>query len=195
LILGGPVELRHRLESVKILPDHGANDPDLYGFITAAAVGRIEVQSPQRPRAYCLAVTSEGNHWRGRPSSWSAKIDDLAYGDGEDQRLITISGGNIQAFYPAAEYLDQNDTAAIEDPAQAWNALTVGAVTEKCTITHRDFQEWNIMATAGDLSPCSRTSVSWDDDWPIKPDVVSEGGNHGVDPATGAGDHLDDLAL
>ncbi len=195
LVANGPVELRHRLESVKILPDHGANDPDLYGYITATAVGRTEVQAPERPRAYCLAVTSEGDHWRGRPSSWSAKVDDLAYGDGEDQRLITISAGNIRTYYPAGEYLDQNDTAAIENPAQAWNALTVGAATDKVTITHPDFQGWEVMATAGDLSPCSRTSVNWNHDWPIKPDVVFEGGNHGIDPATGAGDHVDDLAL
>ena len=195
LVSSGQVELLHRLESVKILPDRGPSDPDLYGYITETAVGRIEVQSPQRPRAYCLAVTSEEDHRRGRPSSWSAKIDDLAYGDGDDQRLIMISAGNIRAFYPAAEYLDQNDTAAIENPAQAWNALTVGAITEKCIITHLDFQGWEVMATAGDLSPGSRTSVNWDDNWPIKPDVVFEGGNHGVDPATGAGDHLDDLAV
>jgi hypothetical protein len=189
------VELHHRLESVKILPDHGNNDPNLYGYMSTTAVGRIEVQSPQRARAYCLAITSEGDSWGGRPSSWSAKIDDLAYGDGDDQRLIVISAGNIQTYYPAAEYLVQNDTASIESPAQAWNALTVGAVTEKCTITHPDFQGWGVMAEAGDLSPCSRTSVIWDNDWPIKPDVVFEGGNNGVDPATGAGDHLDDLAL
>jgi hypothetical protein len=148
-----------------------------------------------RRRAYCLAVTSAGDYWRGRPSSWSAKIDDLAYGDGEDQRLIVISAGNIGTYYPEAEYLDQNDTAGIESPAQAWNALSVGAVTEKCTITDPDFAGWQVMAPAGDLSPCSRTSVGWHHDWPIKPDVVFEGGNHGVDPATGNGDHLDDLAL
>lgn len=195
LLVNGPIELHHRLESVKILPDHGANDPDLYGHITATAVGRIEVQSPDRPRSYCLAVTSEGDHWRGRPSSWSAKIDDLAYGDGEDQRLIVVSAGNIRSSYPAAEYLDQNDTAAIENPAQAWNALTVGAVTEKCTITEPDFVGWSAMASASDLSPCSRTSVGWNHDWPIKPDVVCEGGNLGIDPTNGTGDHLDDLAL
>ena len=189
------VELLHRLESVKILPDRGTSDPDLYGYIIETAVGRIEVQSPQRPRVYCLAVTSEGDHWRGRPSSWSAKIDDLAYGDSDDQRLIIISAGNIRAFYPAREYLDQNDTATIENPAQAWNALTVGAITEKCIITHPDFQGWGVVATAGDLSPRSRTSVNWDDDWPIKPDVVFEGGNYGVNPATGGADHLDDLAI
>ena len=195
LIGNGTVELSHRLESIKILPDFGANDPSLYGYITAAAMGRAEVQAPQRPRAYCLAVTSEDDHWRGRPSSWSAKLDDLAYGDGTDQRLIIVSAGNIKMFYPATEYLQQNDTAAIENPAQTWNALTVGAITEKCTITHPDFTGWQVMAPAGDLSPSSRTSVSWENDWPIKPDVVFEGGNHGVDPATGDGDHLDDLAL
>ena len=190
-----PVELIHRLESIKILPDHGANDPDLYGHITAAAVGCAEVQAPERRRAYCIAVTSEGDHLRGRPSSWSAKIDDLAYGDGDDQRLVVISAGNIRTFYPSGEYLDQNDTAGIESPGQAWNSLTVGAVTEKCTITHPDYAGWTVMASSGDLSPSSRTSVGWHHDWPIKPDVVFEGGNQGVDPGTGRGDHLDDLVL
>jgi hypothetical protein len=195
LVGNGPVELSNRLESVKILPDNGANDPDLYGYITAAAVGRAEVQAPARPRAYCLAVTSDGDYWRGRPSSWSAKIDDLAYGEGEDQRLIVVSAGNIGTYYPAQEYLNQNDTAGIESPAQAWNALTIGAITEKCTITDASFQGWSAMAPAGDLAPSSRTSVPWHHEWPIKPDVVLEGGNQGVDPASGDGDHLDDLAL
>ena len=189
------IELFHRLESVKILPDHEENKPSLYGHITATAVGRVEVQAPERRRAYCLAVASGGDYWRGRPSSWSAKIDDLAYGDGENQRLIIISAGNIGTYYPAAEYLNRNDTTGIESPAQAWNALTVGAITERRTITHPDFSEWKAMAPSGDLSPCSRTSVSWNDDWPIKPDVVFEGGNYGVDPVTGISDHLDDLAL
>src|SRR5581483_9692008 len=60
----GPIELAHRLESVKILPDHGGNHPDLYGHITATAIGRAEVTAPQRRRAICLAVTAEGDHWR-----------------------------------------------------------------------------------------------------------------------------------
>ena len=158
-------------------------------------MGQAEVEAPQRRRVYCLAVTSEGDHWRGRPSSWSAKLDDLAYGDGEDQRLIVVSAGNIRTFYPCAEYLNQKDTAAIESPAQTWNSLTVGAVTDKCTVTHPDFAGWQAMAPKGDLSPCSRTSVSLHHDWPIKPDVVLEGGNHGVDPRIGEGDHLDDLSL
>ncbi|KUO62638.1 MAG: hypothetical protein APF80_15855 [Alphaproteobacteria bacterium BRH_c36] len=191
----GPIELATRLESVKILPDTGANEPDLYGHITASAIGRAEVQAPERRRAYCLAVTADGDFWRGRPSSWSAKLDDLAYGDGEDQRLLVVSAGNIGSFFPATDYPDRNDTCGIESPAQAWNVLTVGAMTERCTITDNSYAGWTVMAPAGDLSPSSRTSVAWHHDWPIKPDIVFEGGNHGVDPATGEGDHLDDLSL
>jgi len=191
----GPVQLTHRLESVKILPDHGANDPDLYGHITATAIGRIEVNAPDRPRAICLATTSGGDHWRGRPSSWSASLDNLAYGDGADQRLIVVSAGNIRDALPAADYLNRNDVSPIESPAQAWNALTVGACTDKCNITSAGYNGWQPMGAAGDLSPRSRTSVSWQQDWPIKPDVVLEGGNLGIDPATGHGDDIDDLAL
>lgn len=195
LIANGPIAPVHRLESVKILPDRGQNDPDLYGHITASAVSVAEIRAPERPRVFCMAVTADGDHWRGRPSSWSAKVDDVAYGEGSDQRLIAISAGNILDKYSAAEYLDQNDASGVESPAQAWNALTVGAVTERCNITDATYAGWAAMAPAGDLSPCSRTSLTFNDDWPIKPEVVFEGGNHGVDPTTGMGDHVDDLAL
>ena len=191
----GAVQLTHRLKSVKILPDRGANDPDLYGHITASAIGRAEVNAPDRPRAICLATTSGGDHWRGRPSSWSASLDNLAYGDGTDQRLIIVSAGNIREALPAADYLNRNDVSPIESPAQAWNALTVGACTDKCNITRAAYHGWEPMGAAGDLSPRSRTSVSWQHDWPIKPDVVLEGGNLGIDPATGQADDIDDLAL
>jgi hypothetical protein len=191
----GRVELSHRLESVKILPDRGGNDPDLYGHITATAISRAEITASERPRAVCLAITSAGDHWRGRPSSWSASLDNLAYGNGTDQRLIVVSAGNIRDALPAADYLNRNDVSPIESPAQAWNALTVGACTEKCNITSATYNGWHPMGAAGDLSPRSRTSVSWQQDWPIKPDLVLEGGNLGIDPANGHGDDIDDLAL
>ncbi len=191
----GPVELAHRLESVKILPDHGGNDPDLYGHITASAISRAEVTAPQRPRAVCLSVTAEGDHWRGRPSSWSATLDNLAYGNGTDQRLIIVSAGNIRDRIPANDYINRNDVTPIESPAQAWNALTVGACTEKVNIVSAGYHGWEPMGTAGDLSPRSRTSVVWQQEWPIKPDLVLEGGNLGIDPANGHGDDIDDLAL
>jgi hypothetical protein len=189
-----PVPLTHCLESIKILPDRGQNDPDLYGHITAEAIARAEITAPARRRVVCLAVTSEGDHWCGRPSSWSAKLDDLACGEGDHSRLIVVSAGNIRVRMTPADYLDRNDLSAIESPAQAWNALTVGAFTEKTTIVQASYRDWQPLGQAGDLSPCSRTSVLCGV-WPIKPDVVFEGGNLAIDPATGAGDHIDDLAL
>src|SRR5690606_8556604 len=37
------VVLKHRLESVKILPPRGSNSPDVYGTVTAEAASRVEV--------------------------------------------------------------------------------------------------------------------------------------------------------
>ncbi len=195
LATSGPVPLRHRLESVKILPDRGANDPDLYGAITAQAIYAAEIVAPQRPRAVCLAITSPGDDWRGKPSSWSAELDALAFGEGEAQRLIVVSGGNIRTSVKPADYPARNDTTPIESPAQAWNVLTVGAYTEKITVADQDYAGWTAFAPAGDLMPTSRTSVNWNWEWPLKPDVVLEGGNLAIDPASGAGDNVDDLAL
>lgn len=191
----GQLVLRHRLESVKVLPDHGANDPDLYGAITAQSISRAEIEAPHRPRAVCLAITSEGDDWRGRPSSWSAALETLAFGADNAPRFIAVSAGNIQGEIHRDNYPARNDATPIESPAQAWNALTVGAFTEKDTITYPMFHGWAAMTGVGDIMPRSRTSVSWNHDWPLKPDVVFEGGNVGVDPATFIGDHIDDLAL
>jgi len=88
------VELTHRLESVKILLDQGENDPKLYGAITRDAVSQAEISAPNRKRSVCLAVTSDIDTSRGRPSSWSAAIDQLCFGDENSKRLLLISAGN-----------------------------------------------------------------------------------------------------
>src|SRR5690606_2660736 len=119
--------LTHRLESVKILPNSGANEPELYGAITAHGIAQAEVQAPERSRVICLAVTSPNGTAAGRPSSWSAEIDRLCYGEDGFRRLIVVSAGNIRDILLQDEYLDRNDIESIDSPAQAWNAITVGA--------------------------------------------------------------------
>jgi hypothetical protein len=84
------------------------------------------------------------------------------------------------------QYPTVNDLSEIESPAHAWNALTVGGVTELTRITDPTRNGWVSFAIAGDLSP-STTTATWNDSWPIKPDVVMEAGNLGVDPADGIG--------
>lgn len=188
------VALQHRLETVKILPRRGQNPPALYGAITATGVARVESQAPRRPRVFCMAVTSDVGMGRGRPSSWSAAIDQLAYGDGGDRRLFVLAAGNIRDNVTASDYPDQNDLAEAENPSQAWNALVAGAYTDKITIDHPDYRGWDPVAPAGDLCPTSRTSGVWDRQWPIRPDIVFEGGNQAHD-GTNAPVPIDDLQL
>jgi Subtilase family len=194
LVGGGAIVLTHRLESVKILPPNGVahNEPDLYGAITAEAIARAEIQAPNRRRAIALAVTSE-NSMRGKPSSWSSAIDQLCF-DIDNRRLIILSAGNIRVDLMPADHLARNDLESVEDPAHAWNALTVGAFTEKVDIVDPTLVGWTAIATTGELSPRSRTSVTWDRQWPVKPDVVFEGGNLATDGVL-PGDPVDDLQL
>jgi len=191
LASSGPIQLRHVLESVKILPPIGQNPPELYGAITAEATSRVEVQAPERNRCFSMAVTATDERDRGQPSSWSAAIDALAAGRAFDsttqglvyidnggdpvRRLLLVSAGNVGAL--EVEHLDRSDVDSIHDPAQAWNALTVGAFTEKAIVQDPKWNGWQPVAPAGDLSPWSTTGVVFADAWPTKPDVVLEGGN------------------
>lgn len=192
----GQLHLRHRLESVRILPNKHEPDHEVlaYGDVTAQAVSLPEVTSVRR-RVFCMPVTTKADAADnpGEPTLWSATVDALAVGtsvvrdgnelrlltspDPEAARLIIVSAGNVDNY--AAEHLDQSDASAARDPAQAWNALTVGAYTEM-TVVPSDpaYAGWVVLAGAGDLSPHSRTSLLYGQrPWPIKPDVVLEGGN------------------
>jgi hypothetical protein len=141
-----------------------------------------------------MAVTSDVGLARGRPSSWSAAVDQLCYGGGDRRRLIVLAAGNLRGDIKAADYPDRNDLEEIESPSQAWNPIVFGACTDKITINHPDYWGWLPVAPSGDLSPASRTSGIWDRQWPIKPDVVFEGGNFAYDGVNTAS-AIDDLQL
>jgi hypothetical protein len=193
LASGAPVQMRYRLESVKILPPVGGNPPELYGAITAQAVSRPEINAPERPRVFSMAVTATDERDRGQPTSWSAAIDALAVGRVFDpatqglvyldeleesaRRLFILSAGNVAPDHFQEDHLGRSDLEAVHDPAHAWNALTVGACTEKSAIGDPAWNGWSPLAPPGDLSPWSTTSVTFQDSWPIKPDVVCEGAN------------------
>ena len=171
------VNLLHRLESVKILPRKGANDPPDYGPITVGAMALARYVSPHTQRVYCMAVTAPGNdQWR--PTLWSAAIDQAASGVLDDQRqLVIISGGNLREDV-GKNYPYENHVSSVEDPAQSWNALTVGGYTNLAWIQEEGLEGYTPIAKPGTLSPGSRTSLCWGDEpWPYKPDVVFEGGN------------------
>ncbi|WP_208865957.1 S8 family peptidase [Kitasatospora cheerisanensis] len=208
LVAAERIHLRHRLESAKILPPPPAfNEPDVYGLVVAKAVDRVEIQAPRRRRVFSMAVTAghdtpngESVSNYGQPTSWSSAIDALAYGHSIDSatdsgqvvirtqeaeahpRLFVVSAGNIFPF--DLDHLTRSDVEPVEDPAQAWNVLTVGAFTERDDMSEAPagFNGWRPLAPRGELSPHSRTSVAFSRTWPVKPEVVFEGGNAAASP-------------
>lgn len=199
LSIPGVIQLRHRLESVRIFNQNHPHDPDLYGDVTAQATSRIEIAEPMRTRrAFALTITSDQSRDEGFPSSWSAALDQICSGaeePGRPSRLLFVSAGNT-AENGRKNYPDHNQIQGVEDPAQSWNAVSVGAYTEKARITSQEFCDWNPVANAGLLSPASRTSAIWADrSWPIKPDFVMEGGNQAFNPKNGDPEDIDDLML
>jgi hypothetical protein len=183
-----PWEQNHRLESIRVLDPAHPHEPENYGSITLQAVSIPDIANPQRKRVFALAITAPGPD-DGRPTAWSAAVDAAAYGDEEDgssKRLIVVSAGNVQPDANFA-YPDDNRNTPIEDPAQAWNAVTVGAMTHRDRVEESDPESRRLVRIArpGDLSPFSRTSCEWHDHWPLKPEIVMEGGNAAFHPEHG----------
>lgn len=179
------VILSHSLESVKILPPNGNNPEDLFGVITKECVARAELLGIDKTRFFNMAVTSRSIKIKeGEPSSWSASIDQTAFGNEEakePKRLFFISAGNI-VYAETKNYPDSNELNSVQNPAQAWNCITVGAFTEKIDIEKTKYPELEVIAEKGELSPTSTTSLVWNEsDWPIKPEIVMEGGNYAKD--------------
>lgn len=175
-----PVKVSHRLESAKIIPDVGANPHHLLGAMTRRGVNAAESQGVRRRTFTLASTTEEDTPHDGAPTSWSSEIDQLTAGiSGETQvqRLMLISAGNTnQNLFTNVDYLAVCDDPQheLESPAHSWNAICIGAYTDKNMLPQGEAGA--AVAPIGDLSPSSRTA-SWSSHWPIKPEVVLEGGN------------------
>lgn len=192
------ISIEHRLESVKILPDvPGAMGAFSFenGDLMIRASNVVETVAPDRRRVYCLAVTTTEESVAGNPTSLSSVLDTLCHDVDGKGRLIVVSAGNIRSQLAAGQYLQLNDDSPVLNPAHSWNALTVGAITENDSIHDPNYSGWRPIAPSGDLTPSSRTSVKWRDALPVKPDVVAEGGNFGVDGQGKVKKYIPDLSL
>lgn len=200
---GSRLQIFNRLESVTIIPpeSHEPTARDLWGTVSATAVALVESKDSTRRRVFFSAVNSAESSVGGAPTSWSASIDALSFGHQIDvqsgelvflnerpspPRLFILAAGNVDTtlFFNTADpdHLAISDLEGIREPAQSWNALTVGAAT---FLTPED-EGWNAISQPGELSPYSSTSVTFDSQWPVKPEVLAEGGNGRVNEA---GDH------
>lgn len=175
------ISIPYRIESSKILRNQ-ENDPELYGAITAQGILFNEIENSDKDRSICMAVTTDATD--GHPTSWSGAIDEIVAGvnifgaDNEDKRLMLISAGNVKlSEFRDIKYPDVNINSYVQNPGQSWNALTVGAYNSKIQIDDTDFLGSQPVADVGELSPYSSTSVLWDNKWPIKPEILMDGGN------------------
>lgn len=187
----------HIVESSKILPPPPEVNPKrLWAHYTSQGISLAEIQAPDRKRIVCMAVNSDDEPSRGRPTSWSGQIDELASGyNDEIRRLFILSAGNIEDSADWKAFPERNLICEVQDPAQSWNGLTVGAFTNMTRIKDPTLALYQPIAEAGNLSPSSSTSYTWPHrKWPIKPEVLFEGGNIARGPNDSIFD-TDDLKL
>jgi hypothetical protein len=185
------------MEGVKIVapPGQRPDDEKIAGAYTAQGVAVVEANAPERRRVCSIATSLEGVT-DGRPSSWSAELDALAFGrdnGGVLRRLFCISAGNVpQQNWP--DYPTANELAPIQNPGQSWNCLCAGSYTKLVDVAPQN-DGYRPIARPGRIAPTSRTSVLWKAEWPHKPDVVLEGGNAGFEAATNSALTLSELSL
>ncbi|MCI0578160.1 MAG: S8 family peptidase [Chloroflexi bacterium] len=154
---------------------------------------------PNQCRIFNLSVGAEPHRVDKLQSSWSEAIDNLS---AENDVLFVVATGNVQLHevdqlsreigtYPI--YL-LDGRARLRDPAQAMNALTVGAFSEYDVVPVTARQNHQPVARANHPAPFTRTNLQ---DSPIvKPDVIEAGGNLSYDALTQSyNDRIRELAI
>ncbi|MFO0631186.1 MAG: S8 family peptidase, partial [Polyangiales bacterium] len=181
-----PLPLTHRLESVKIRAAKDPQPEDHWGRITVEGIAAVEEEQPFARRVFSMAISADDGRDVGSPSAWSGALDATTCGvaDGSPGRLIVLAAGNLRGHAQGSEYPTRNMVEGLCDPAQAYNALTVGADTELVAVDDPTLPSYAALASHGALSPFSRTAVIWPGTrHPSKPDVVFEGGNLALGPS------------
>ncbi len=178
ILSDGDIKISYDIESCRIISPRDDHDRELYGSLTYYAVYEAEDKIGIQNRVISMAITADHDGVTGQPTSWSSEIDQISF-SGDHKRMFVISAGNIRGEDVSIDYERNVNNHSIEDPGQSWNALTVGAYTNKVEIAEHSYRDWTALSRAGDICPTSRTSNSWE--WrheaPIKPDIVEEGGN------------------
>lgn len=106
-----PIEVAHRIESVKIIPDgdSDANDPELYGDITRQAIYLSEIENPQVNRVICLAITSDKYNTDDSRVNMIIQGELSPYTRLEDQRIGTNEMHIYELPWPKEELLSLGD--------------------------------------------------------------------------------------
>lgn len=188
-IEGGSAVAPHWLQSSRLLVQPGVGlaadeNYEKWPVLTLGAIRSAEGADPRpRDRVFVLAITRtmQDPPLEGlEPTLWSHAVDQIAYHDGHG-RLLVVSAGNAryeQWLALAEQHPQLQLSEKIHQPAQAANALTVGAFTNRVILpTSKEYAETDVVAKLpGGISPFTSTGIPGSE-WAIKPDVVMEGGN------------------
>lgn len=169
------IKATHKIESGRILPPRGTNPEELYGAITLGTISNLIIDRPESQRVYSLAVTNKDYKCEGYPTSWSATIDNFCYENSQTSSdIFIISAGNADNFQK--DYWSNARLTKVQDPAQAWNAITVGSCTKLYDVTN--IPNPVICSKFKDINPTTSSSHNWEwVDAPFKPEILCEGGN------------------
>lgn len=169
------IYVRHALSSVKIFEKDYETAKEFYGAVIEEAIDKA---SNMGAAIQCMAITDERSY-DGTATSSSAALDESIYHQGACDRLVIISAGNIETeSVDHDNYIESCKANAVKSPAQAWNALTVGAYTEKTVI---EDESYTPLSAPGGVSPFSCSSYPWYGKR-NKPEIVMEGGNVAYHP-------------
>lgn len=186
VISRGRAKASHWLQAIK-LTAAGAESREesaraTWPPITVQAVERAEASGmPVGHRVFAMAVTADLEPLV--PTTWSQALEQIAYNDGKG-RVFCVSAGNADSrdVGNIAGYPQLNLIQSIQDPAQAWNALTIGAFTAFSELPKEDrYRGYSAVAPAGGISPHSTAKPTEATHVPNKPDLVMEGGNVAFD--------------
>ncbi|MGY2084228.1 S8 family peptidase [Blastococcus sp. SYSU DS0539] len=173
-IVAESITPEHWLVAIRLLDD-SADGVELWAERQTLAVQLAESYAEGREVVHNVSIGAY-NPRPGQRTSWSVSIDQAAWNEGRG-RLLVVAAGNASAIADPALYPSTNLAEVHEQPAQAWNALTVGAVTDLTTLTATDVSLGAPppLAQPGQLSPYTTTAPPGN--LPIKPEIVMEGGN------------------
>lgn len=166
-------QITNELASVKMYHDDKTSETEQEhkASVTLNAIDRC---SDMGVDIMMSSVTAEDS-LKGSASATSAAIDKKLFESGGD-KLLMLSAGNRRNDI-GFEYPFFIDTEPIQDPAQAWNVITVGAMTRKVAVKDPEMKGVRIVAQAGGPSPITTSSSLWGDSNTVKPEIVMEGGN------------------
>lgn len=185
----GSADATHWLQSSRLLVEPGmglssAEHYEKWPILTEQAVHTAEAADERvRNRAFVLAVTrtmQEPPLDGLAPTLWSQALDQIAFNRGHG-RLMIVAAGNAryeQWLALAEQHPRLQLSEKIHQPAQAVNALTVGAFTTRVELPNETaYRGASVVAQKpGGISPYTSAGLAGRE-WSVKPDVVIEGGN------------------